>query len=211
MEKERRIKILSIIALIVAILGLTVAFAALSETLTINGTASVDAASWDIHLQNLQEAKITGTAKELSKPVLTNDSLTGINVSVMKPGDKITYNFEIINNGTITAVEGNPYITLNGFSIDEVTDENIEILESLYTEADWDGDGQTTLDERKKTMQFFHFSSEMSLTNKGSENDLVPGEVGTIEFSIVFESSATEIPKGNMVLNFDIEYNFVQQ
>ena len=40
MEKERKIKILSIIALIIAVLGLTVAFAALSETLTINGTAS---------------------------------------------------------------------------------------------------------------------------------------------------------------------------
>ena len=211
MEKERRIKVLSIVALIVAVLGLTVAFAALSQTLTINGTASVEASSWDVHFANLSEAKITGTAKELAKPTLTGDSLSNVNVSLMKPGDKITYNFEIINNGTITAVEGNPYITLNGFSIDEVTDENIELLESLYTEADWDGDGQTTLDEIKKTMQFFHFNSDMSLTNKGSENDLVPGEVGTIEFSIVFESSATEIPKGNMVLNFDIEYNFVQQ
>ena len=38
MEKERKIKVLSIVALIVAVLGLTVAFAALSQTLTINGT-----------------------------------------------------------------------------------------------------------------------------------------------------------------------------
>ena len=32
MEKERKIKVLSIVALIVAVLGLTVAFAALSQT-----------------------------------------------------------------------------------------------------------------------------------------------------------------------------------
>ena len=42
MEKERKIKVLSIVALIVAVLGLTVAFAALSQTLTINGTSKVE-------------------------------------------------------------------------------------------------------------------------------------------------------------------------
>ena len=47
MEKERRIKTLSLVALIVAVLGLTVAFAALSQTLTINGTASINSATWD--------------------------------------------------------------------------------------------------------------------------------------------------------------------
>ena len=35
MEKERRIRKLTVVALVVAVLGLTVAFAALSQTLTI--------------------------------------------------------------------------------------------------------------------------------------------------------------------------------
>ena len=37
MERNRKIKILSLVALIVAVLGLGVAFAALSSKLTING------------------------------------------------------------------------------------------------------------------------------------------------------------------------------
>ena len=37
MEKERKIKALILVALVVAVIGLTVAFAALSQTLTING------------------------------------------------------------------------------------------------------------------------------------------------------------------------------
>ena len=52
MEKERKIKVLSVAALLVAVLGLTVAFAALSQTLTINGSATVNTASWDIHFKN---------------------------------------------------------------------------------------------------------------------------------------------------------------
>ena len=39
MEKERRTKALVIVVLLVVIAGLTVAFAALSATLNINGTA----------------------------------------------------------------------------------------------------------------------------------------------------------------------------
>ena len=44
MEKTRKIKIISLCALLVAVLGLTVAFASLSQTLTINGSAAVNAA-----------------------------------------------------------------------------------------------------------------------------------------------------------------------
>ena len=39
MERNRKIKTLSLVALIVAVLGLGVAFAALSSKLTINGSA----------------------------------------------------------------------------------------------------------------------------------------------------------------------------
>ena len=63
MEKERRIKVLSLVALIVAVLGLTVAFAALSQTLTINGTASINSASWDVHFENLTGPDLTGEGK----------------------------------------------------------------------------------------------------------------------------------------------------
>ncbi len=47
MEKERRVKALSIVALLIAIAGLTIAFAAMSRLLTINGTASVG--KFDVH------------------------------------------------------------------------------------------------------------------------------------------------------------------
>ena len=106
MEKERRTKALVVVVLLVVIAGLTVAFAALSTTLNINGTAYLDAAKWGIRFENLSEpvkvgtATTTGTAKiEETKAA----EITGINVSLSTPGDKVTYTVDLVNKGTINA------------------------------------------------------------------------------------------------------------
>ncbi len=106
MEKERRTKALVVVVLLIVVAGLTVAFAALSTTLNINGTAYLDAAKWGIRFENLSSpAKIgsattTGTAKiEETKSAEIN----GINVSLSTPGDKVTYTVDLVNKGTINA------------------------------------------------------------------------------------------------------------
>ena len=106
MEKERRTKALVVVVLLIVIAGLTIAFAALSTTLNINGTAYLDAAKWGIRFENLSRptkigsATTTGTAKiEESKSA----EITGINVSLSTPGDKVTYTVDLVNKGTINA------------------------------------------------------------------------------------------------------------
>ena len=106
MEKQRREKALVVVVLLVVIAGLTVAFAALSSSLNINGTAYLDAAKWGIRFENLSsptrvgKATTTGTAKiEESKAA----EITDMNVSLMVPGDKIVYTVDLVNKGTINA------------------------------------------------------------------------------------------------------------
>ena len=106
MEKERRTKALVVVVLLIVVAGLTIAFAALSTTLNINGTAYLDAAKWGIRFENLSSptkigsATTTGTAKiEESKSA----EITGINVSLSTPGDKVTYTVDLVNEGTINA------------------------------------------------------------------------------------------------------------
>ena len=106
MEKERRTKALVAVVLLIVVAGLTVAFAALSTTLNINGTAYLDAAKWGIKFQNLSDpvkvgtATVTGTAKiEETKSA----EITGINVGLSTPGDKVTYTVDLVNEGTINA------------------------------------------------------------------------------------------------------------
>ena len=103
MEKTRKVKIISLIVLVVMILCLTVAFAALSQTLTINGSVAVNTASWDIHFENLTLSEKTGTAEVSGTPQLIGTSISGIDVSLNKPGDKIVYEFDLVNNGSIEA------------------------------------------------------------------------------------------------------------
>ena len=106
MKKERRTKALAVVVLLIVVAGLTVAFAALSTTLNINGTAYLDAAKWGIKFENLSSptkigsATTTGTAKiEEAKSA----SITGINVGLSTPGDKVTYTVDLVNEGTINA------------------------------------------------------------------------------------------------------------
>ena len=105
MEKERKIKVLSIAALLVAVLGLTVAFAALSQTLTINGSATVNTASWDIHFKNLSTPTLTGNAAVTTAPTIDTKGTTIGNyaLKLTKPGDSVTYTFDVENKGTINA------------------------------------------------------------------------------------------------------------
>ncbi len=104
MERQRKIKVMSVIALIVAVLGLTVAFAALSTTLTINGSATINASSWSIYFTNLQEVTTTGDAEVTTAPTLNNTSFTGLVVKLTKPGDSVTYTFDVTNAGDIDAI-----------------------------------------------------------------------------------------------------------
>ena len=113
MEKTRKVKIISLCALLVAVLGLTVAFAALSQTLTINGSATVDAATWSVRFLTSEEGGVgsfkvpyietngDGTVDE--NVTITKTSITNVSLSVTKPNDMAIISDLFINEGTIDA------------------------------------------------------------------------------------------------------------
>lgn len=97
-------KTMLVVVLVVSLLGLSVAFAALSTTLTINGSGLVNPDKWNVKFENLQSATVTGTAVVNSEATLTDDtSITGFNVSLKAPGDAVTYTFDVTNAGDIDA------------------------------------------------------------------------------------------------------------
>ena len=99
MEKERRVKALAIVVLVIAVLGLTIAFAALSQTLTINGSAKLDASKWGLKFDNLVLASgneyVEGTAT-----IKTDDNtvIENMNVRLTTPGDKVVYTVDLYTN-----------------------------------------------------------------------------------------------------------------
>ena len=115
MERNRKIKTLSLVALIVAVLGLGVAFAALSSQLTINGSAKAQAGSWNIHFAKTLDmpTQTTGNAS-FTEPTLYDTSILGFKATVTKPGDSVTYYFDIVNSGTVDALVDN-YVFESGY------------------------------------------------------------------------------------------------
>lgn len=107
MEKERGAKVIAIVALLIAVVGLTVGYAAYSSTLTINGTATVDPASWKVNFDYKNGNSLTGTIKghatENTAPTLEDTTISGFDVTLTAPGDSVTYNFLIKNSGTLNA------------------------------------------------------------------------------------------------------------
>lgn len=107
MEKERGAKVIAIVALLIAVVGLTVGYAAYSSTLTINGTANVDPASWKVNFDYKTGTSLTGAttghAAENTAPTLADTTISGFDVTLKAPGDSVTYNFLIKNSGTLNA------------------------------------------------------------------------------------------------------------
>ena len=105
MEKERRTKALLLSTLEVVVATVSIAFAAMSRTLSINGIGKMDTASWSVYFANLSNAKITRGAEEVGKPKISDDKgiVQDINVKLSNPKDEISYTVDIVNDGTIDA------------------------------------------------------------------------------------------------------------
>ena len=91
--------------LAVGLIGITVAYASLSQNLTIIGTAKVAAATWDVHFEGMNAGTATGyaTLPTTGKLAASGTSVSG-NIGTLKaPGDTITYTFNVKNAGSINA------------------------------------------------------------------------------------------------------------
>ena len=104
MYRNERTRNIILIVLAVCLIGITVAYATLSQNLNISGVANVDKTSWNIHFTNVLTPKVEGQATG-GKAVL-NDGKTVLTISegtLSAPGDKIVYTFDVINEGDLPA------------------------------------------------------------------------------------------------------------
>ncbi|MFR5756397.1 MAG: hypothetical protein ACLUD7_03070 [Lachnospiraceae bacterium] len=198
MEKTRQIKIISICALLVAVLGLTVAFAALSQTLTINGSAAVNAASWDIHFEKTsgKETEVKGAAT-FTEPTLSGTTIENFSATLTKPGDSVTYYFDIVNKGTIDAQIEN-YNFPNAFK-----DCMASINKYSYCmNFDFNSDGVIdALDLATYFTLFNHYLKYADTDKSVRQGDTInAGETKHMKLVIEYKDTATELPKNNLTL-----------
>lgn len=104
MKQKQSKKILSTILCIavISVFSLSIAYAVLSETLTISGSGTVNASNWNIKLNNstTKTNSKTGTAT-YTTPVV-NGTTISYSVGLTKPSDSVTLYFDVLNNGDVT-------------------------------------------------------------------------------------------------------------
>ena len=112
MEKKKVGIIAGAILVLALVAAIGVVYAAYTQSLYINGSANVKANSWKIKFTNLSSAQLKGEATEVTAPTITNDTKIGdYSVLISKPGDSITYTFDIVNEGTFNATAEESSIT----------------------------------------------------------------------------------------------------
>ena len=201
MEKTRKIKIISLCALLVAVLGLTVAFAALSQTLTINGSAAVDAASWDIHFEKTsgKETEVKGAAT-FTEPTLSGTTIENFSATLTKPGDSVTYYFDIVNNGTVDAV-----VSSYDFSYGYTKCIGIVEADAGWNDCkawDLDNNGTINVNDKAKHMELFDYNIYYVDGGKklARKDTLNAGETKHMKLVIEYKDTATGLPENNITL-----------
>ena len=198
MEKTRKIKMISLCALLVAVLGLTIAFASLSQTLIINGSASMDTASWDIHFEKTsgKETEVKGDAT-FTEPTLSGTTIENFSATLTKPGDSVTYYFDIVNKGTIDAVVSSYNFPL---AITECLSNNNAY--SYCMNFDFNSDNHITGADFSVYLAMFNSGLKDADTNKSiGENDVIKaGETKHMKLFFEYKDTATELPKNNLTL-----------
>ena len=126
MYRNERTRNIILIVLAVCLIGITVAYATLSQNLNISGVANVDKTSWNIHFTNVLTPKVEGQATG-GKATLNSGStvLTISEGTLSAPGDKITYIFDVINEGDLPAEVETILTTMKSCTAEDGSDVSI--------------------------------------------------------------------------------------
>ena len=101
MKLDKRQKNHLLIGLCTIVLVMAVGYAAFAQRLNINGTANVTS-TWNVLITDIKKKKKSG-GNSASAPTHTNTTAT-FSSTLTKPGDYITYEVTVENQGTIDAI-----------------------------------------------------------------------------------------------------------
>lgn len=102
MSRFRKKLTCTLIVVAILITTMSIAYAALSATLTITGSAEVQATNWDVQLGQYDTPLVTGSAT-YTNPQVEGTIIKDYTVSLKKPGDAVLFYFDIFNYSDTSA------------------------------------------------------------------------------------------------------------
>ena len=111
-------------ALLAVVFVMAVGYAAFAQTLTINGTATIDS-TWNVHFDDTKTegagvidvtTGLAGATAPDGGTIAYSDSnhKADLSATLHQPGDKVTYTLTILNTGSIDAALHEPVLTVEG-------------------------------------------------------------------------------------------------
>ena len=199
--------------MIISVFTLTIAYAVLSTTLNITGSAEISGSSWNITVNkydfssDFTEDEINdgwkyyyngfavGDAELIKEPTISGTTISNMQISFTKPGDLITLTYEVTNNGTIPAKIESIIQNTPSFSSSTNNASDLELISN-------------------------NFLSEFALLPEDNFNwvdkldtgyVLCPGETIYLDYSALFDDNATAVSSSNITIsNLGGSINFVQ-
>lgn len=183
-RKKRNIIIFSLVGVL---LCMAVGYAAFSETLNITGKSTITS-SFDVKIKDIYSTNVVGGAQDLEAPN-HDDTTANFRAGLYAPGDSITYDITIRNNGTLSAV-----IKLLNYTT--TASENIDVVTSGVRE------GQVIHPEEEK-----HLYITVSFSEDYQGGNLE--ETVDIDVSADFEQATGDEPVvgDNYVVTYDSKTN----
>lgn len=130
MKKDGSVKVISILALVVCILGLSVGFAAYSSTVNIelSPTVKPDKSTFKVEFSSKDSASINNVSNEINPVVNSSEvkansilasgnNISGLSAEFTEPGQSATYTFYAYNGGEYDAF-------LNSIAFSNASDSN---------------------------------------------------------------------------------------
>ncbi len=195
-RKKQRIIIGTLCAIVI---GLTVGYAVLSQTLNIQGTGGITT-DWRIEITNVETKKIVGNAKNVTDPSF--DKLTAnMSASFEKPGDSISYDITVSNLGNIDAVLDSIKMSMEEQEYIDFKIEGITAREELIVDQDITFQLIMKLSENIPDIpsnQSFDFSMNLNYLQSGNSSNFSEAtEEGNVDelsiTNLTFEPSENSI------------------
>ena len=208
MYRNERTRNIILIVLAVCLIGITVAYATLSQNLDISVVAKVGKTSWNIHFTKVLTPKAEGYA-EGGKATLNSDStVLTVSEGVLKvPGDTITYVFDVINEGDIDAEVETVLTTIdNCKASDNTTDVTMYCDKIKYDLVYQDTKEEVKKNDRllkgeSKTLNLIiTYDKNKELTSLPNTEIVLDNITSTINYTMIQKSSgSTEEPQSKIV------------
>lgn len=191
MEKNTRTKNILLVVLLIAVLTLSISYAALSQYLYINSSATVGGKStgWNVAFTDVSCAP-TGYAAVTTPFTATATTLNGLVVTLRAPGDSVVCDVEVTNGGaidadlsTFTLQDGS--LTYTGSGDNKTADEALVngklVYTIVYAEND-DEEGNVPGDN-------------------GVDDTLAAGAERHLTLTIAYPDTETELPDNDVTIS----------